>query len=369
MLLLIPGPVNTDARVRAAAAQDYAPWDMDFRDMVTDVRRRILAIAGGREGEHTALPLPGSGHFAIEAAVRTFVPEDGAVLVPVTGQYAERMIRLATEAGRRVVSMPVPSGTRVDAAALHDALAADLGITHAGLVYSETATGLVHEVPSLAGVAAGLGRRVLVDAISAFGALPLDLQTLPAVDCVTLTSNKCLEGLPGLSVSVAPVDRLLACAGRAGSWSLDLADLHAHTLRVGPGSHRFTPAAQSIAALHAALGLFDAEGGRPARLARYTANMQALREGVEAFGLRPCLSPDMQGPIVFNVHAPGGLEWDLQVFVDRLKARGVLISNFHNTPEPSFRIGCIGAVTPADMTWAVGVMGDVLHGMGHRRAA
>ena len=369
MLLLIPGPVNTDPRVRAAAAQDYAPWDLDFRALLTNVRRRILAIAGGVEGEHTALPLPGSGHFAIEAAIRTLVPDDGALLVPVTGQYAERMIRLAANAGRRVAPLPVPPDTRADPTALHAALVADPGITHVGLVYSETATGLIHDVPALSAVAAGLGRRVLVDAISAFGALPLDLRTLPAVDCVTLTSNKCLEGLPGLSVSIARVDRLTLAAGRARSWSLDLADLHDHTLRVGPGSHRFTPAAQSIAALHAALDLFDAEGGQPARLRRYAANMQTLRSGLEATGLRPCLAGDVQGPIVLNVHAPGGPNWDLQSFVDRLKARGVLISNFYNTPEPSFRIGCIGAVTPADMQRAVTAISGVLCDMDLSRAA
>lgn len=369
MLLLIPGPVTTDARVRAAAAQDYAPWDLDFRDILARVRRRITAIAGGREGEHSALPLAGSGHFALEAAVRTFVTPGSRLLIPNTGQYAERLIRLASEAGRKVVQMAVPHDAQVSPDALTAALTADPTISHVGLVYSETATGIVHDVSALAMAAGQVGRRVLIDAVSAFGAMPLDLQTLPMVDCVTLTANKCLEGLPGLSISVARVDRLLEGAGRAGSWSLDLADLYAHTLSVGDGSHRFTPAAQAIAALDAALDLFDAEGGQPARLARYTANLRVLYTGLTALGLQPCLSFHVQGPIVLNVHAPSLPGWSLQDFVDRLKARGVLISNFYNTEQPSFRIGCIGAVTPADMNVAVSAIDDVLMSMGHRKAA
>lgn len=369
MLLLTPGPVNTDARVRAAAAQDYAPWDLEFRDMLARVRRRVLAIAGGVEGEHAALTLAGSGHFALEAAVRTFTPPGGQLLVPMTGQYAERLMRLATEAGRVVVPLPVPADSQVEPAALHDALQANPGVSHVGLVHSETATGIVHDVPALAHVAGQAGRRVLVDAISAFGALPLDMRALPMVDCVTLTSNKCLEGLPGLSFSVAPTERLLACAGQAASWSLDLADLYIHTLRAGPGSHRFTPAAQSIAALDVALDLFEAEGGQAARLQRYTANMHVLHDGLTALGLRPCLPLAVQGPIVLNVHAPDKPEWDLQTFVDRLKARGVLISNFYNTPQPSFRIGCIGAITPSDMAIATTIIDDVLISMGQKRAA
>ena len=71
MLLLIPGPVQTRPEVRAAAAQDYAPWDNDFRSVVAEIRERVLAIAGGVAGEHQALMLQGCGHFIMEAALRT----------------------------------------------------------------------------------------------------------------------------------------------------------------------------------------------------------------------------------------------------------------------------------------------------------
>lgn len=360
MLLLIPGPVTTSPLVRAAAGRDYAPWDNDFRGLVSRVRARVLAIAGGREGEHAALPLQGSGHFVIEAALRTFVPADGGLLLPMTGQYADRLARLATEAGRRVVPLPVPPGERASPEAAAAALAADPGLTHLALVYSETATGIVHDAPALAAAAGRLGRRVLVDAVSAFGALPLDISAMPEVDAVCFSAGKCLEGLPGASFAVARIDRLLDGRGRAGSWTLDLADIHAHGLNVGPGSHRFTPAAQALAAFDVALDLFEQEGGQPARLARYTANMRALHDGVRALGLRPTLPFPAQGPIVVNVDAPSDPAWDLQAFVDALKRRGVLISNFHCTGHASFRVGCIGAVTPDDMRRAVAAMGEAL---------
>jgi 2-aminoethylphosphonate-pyruvate transaminase len=47
-----------------------------------------------------------------------------------------------------------------------------------------------------------------------------------------------------------------------------------------------------------------------------------------------------------------------------LKARGVLISNFYNTQRPSFRVACIGAITPPDMSRAVAAMGEVLTELG-----
>ncbi len=136
---------------------------------------------------------------------------------------------------------------------------------------------------------------MIVDAVSAFGALPLELRALPMVDAVVFTANKCLEGLPGLAFAVARVDRLIECQGKAGSWSLDLADIYQHALRVGWGSFRFTPPAQVLAAFQAALDLYDAEGGGPARLARYTANMRVLYDGVRRLGLRPTCRPPCRG--------------------------------------------------------------------------
>lgn len=364
MLLLIPGPVTTHPSVREAAGRDYAPWDLEFRELTAQVRRRVLALAGGREGEHATLPLQGCGHFAMEAVFRTLMAPDGTVLVPLTGDYAERLVRLATEVGRRVVTIPVSPTERVDSAAVETALSADPAISHLAVVYSETSTGIVHDVSALAEVAGRAGRRVLIDAVSAFGALPLDIGGLPMVDSISFTSNKCVEGLPGMALTVARVDSVLAGAGRAGSWSLDLADVYTHGERVGPGSHRFTPVAQAVAAFSVALDRLEAEGGLPARLVRYTENLRVLQDGVRALGLRPCLPPDVQGPIVMNVAAPADPAWNLQAFVDQLKARGVLISNFCCTDEPSFRIGCIGAITPDDMRVAVRAMGEALAAMG-----
>ena len=365
MLLLIPGPVTTHPRVREAAAQDLAPWELEFRALLAGIRQDVLRIAGGREGEHAALPLQGCGHFVTEAAVRTLLPPGGKIMVPMTGQYADRMARLATEAGRTVVPLPVPDGQHTDPEAVRAALLADPQISHLGAVYSETSTGICHDVPALARAAAEAGRRVGVDAVSAFGALPLDLGALPMVDAVLFTSNKCIEGLPGLAFAVARVDALEAAQGRAGSWSFDLSDLLAHYRRM-PGSFRFTPPAQAVAGFRAALDLFDEEGGQPARLARYAANMRALYDGVRGLGLEPCLPLSAQGPIIVNVRAPADPAWDLQGFVDALKRRGVLISNFYNTPDPSFRVGCIGHVSPESMRGAVAAMGEALDELGVR---
>ncbi len=353
MLLLIPGPVATRPEVKMAFAQDYAPWDLDFRAIQWSLRERVLRLAGGSPGTHSALALQGCGHFAMEAAIRTFVKPGGRMLVPDTGAYAQRLARLAREAGRAVVTLPVAEATPADPAAVAAALAADPGISHVAAVYSETGSGVCHDVQAIGRAASAAGRRMIVDAVSAFGALPLDVSAMPETDAVVFTANKCLEGMPGIGFIVVAVARVLECAGNAGSWSFDLADVFVHGQHSTPGTWRFTPAAQAVAALDRALDFYDAEGGQPARLARYRDNQRLFYRGMRALGLEPDLPEAVQGPIVVNIKAPADPNWNLQNFVDALKARGVMISNFHNTPKPSFRVGCIGHVMPADMEHAV----------------
>jgi len=367
MLLLIPGPVQTDPRVRAAMAQDIAPWDNDFRAIVRAVRERVLALAGGIPGVHTALPLQGSGHFVLEAAIRAYTAPGARVLVPQNGAYAERAIRLAREAGREVVVLPLPDTRGARAEDIAPALAADPTIAEVVLVHSETGSGVVNDAVGIGAIVRAAGRGMILDAVSAFGALPFPLVDHPECDAVVFTSGKCLEGMPGLGFAVARRDRMRP-PGAAGSWCLDLPHVAAHAEEAN-GAFRFTPPAQVLAAFAVALELHDAEGGIAARGARYAENASVLFEGLRDLGLRPYLERAEQGPIIVTVHQPADPAFTLQGFVDALKARGVLISNFDNTPEPSFRVGAIGAVTPAAMRGAVAAMDAALFAMGVRQRA
>jgi 2-aminoethylphosphonate-pyruvate transaminase len=356
MIMLTPGPVQTQAATRAAMAQDIAPWDHDFRRVYARIRERVLALAGGTVGEHACLPLQGAGHFAVEAAVRSLVPAGGAIIVPMNGAYAERIALLARGAGRVAHEWPVPDTRGLTAEDVEAAFAAYPEASHLCMVYSETGAGIVNRPEVVRPVLRALGKRMILDAVSAFGALPFSMAENPECDAMIFTSNKCLEGLPGIAFSVVKTAALQE--GRANSWSLDYWEIWDLSLSSGPGSFRFTPPVQALAAFDVALDLFEAEGGQPARLARYRENMRILYEGALKLGLRPYLDQAEQGPIIVTLHQPAG--FSLEGFVDALKARGVLISNFYTTETPTIRIGCIGAVSNAEMAEAVAIMGEVL---------
>ncbi|WP_160123607.1 2-aminoethylphosphonate--pyruvate transaminase [Rhodovarius lipocyclicus] len=356
MILLTPGPVQTRPETRAAAAQDIAPWDNDFRAVYARIRERVLALAGGDPAIHACLPLQGAGHFIVEATIRSLVPVGEAIIVPRNGAYSERITKLARAAGRVVHEWPVPDTRGITAEDVSAALAAHPDARFYAMVHHETGSGIVNR-PEVAGpVLRAAGKRLILDSISCFGALPFSLADHPECDAVVFTSNKCIEGLPGIAFAIARTDAL--APDRAGSWSLDLHDVWQHALRAGWGSFRFTPPVQALAAFDVALDLYDAEGGQPARLARYQANVREVYQGCLAMGLRPYLTQAEQGPVIVTVHQPNG--FDLLAFVEALKARGVLISNFYTTEAPTIRIGCIGAITPEQCRAAMAAMAQVL---------
>lgn len=367
MKLLIPGPVQTDPRVKAAMAQDIAPWDHDTRPRYAAIRERVRAIAGGVAGTHVCLPLQGCGHFIVEAALRSFVPPGAKVLIPSNGNYGVRMVRLAREAGRVPVVLEIAEGEAVTAEAVAAALAADPAIGVVSVVHSETATALINPIEAIAAAVRAAGRRLIVDAVSGFGAIPFELAAHPETDAIVFSSNKCLEAMPGIGFAVARIDRLEASAGNAGSWSFDLSDIYRHALTYGWGSIRFTPSIQALAAFEVALDIFEVEGGQPARLARYTENARVLWEGLAGLGLTPWLPREQQGPIIVNMLQPRDPAWELQRFVDLLKRRGFLISNFSTTAVPTFRVAAIGRVFPEDMGRAVAAISETLSEMGVRR--
>lgn len=354
-LLLTPGPLTTDPAVRRAMLDDWGSRDPAFIALTAELRARLLAVAGGA-ARHVAVPIQGSGTYVLEAAVATLIAPGDRLLVLVNGAYGERMAEIARRMGRAAATLGWAEHEAVDPAALAAALAADPAISHVAVVHCETTTGLLNPLEAVARVVAAAGRLLIVDAMSSFGALPIDPGALPAA-AILASSNKCLEGAPGLAFALVERGVLAGCAGRSPSLSLDL-----HAQWQGferNGQWRFTPPVQVVAALVEALRRLEAEGGAAARLRRYEANLRILLDGAAALGIEPYLDRALQAPIIATFRPPAG-RFDFATFYDALAARGFVIYPGKLTREESFRIGCIGAVVPADMARLVEALGPAL---------
>jgi 2-aminoethylphosphonate-pyruvate transaminase len=342
--LFTPGPINTDASVRNAMLRDMGSRDAAFVEVVRGIRSALLKVAGATAG-YTAVPVQGSGTLAIEAAIGSLIPTDCRLLVLVNGAYGRRIVSIAQRLGIAVECIESPETEPNDPAAVKARLAAHPEISHVAVVHCETTTGILNPVAEIGGVVAGPGRRFLVDAMSSFGGISIDV---PAsnIDCLIASANKCLEGVPGVAFAIARTGWIESSAGLARSLSLDLRAQWQEFER--SGQFRFTPPTHVILALAAALDLLEAEGGVAARERRYRGNQRALLAGMTAMGFRPVLRPEVQSPIITAFHSPADPRFDFAELYRRLAARGLLIYPGKLSQIDSFRIGTIGRLVPQD---------------------
>lgn len=362
-LLLTPGPLTTAPETRHAMQRDWGSRDPEFVACISRVREGLARLVSD-EG-YVAVPLQGSGTFAVEAMLGTFVPPAGRLLVLVNGAYGHRMVSLARRMGRDVEAMVWDESQAVEPERVDRALASDASITHVAVVYCETTTGLLNPVSAVADVVAARGCRLLVDAMSALGALPLRASDVP-FDAVAGSANKCLEGVPGLAFVVANNEALRQCEGNCHSVSLDLFEQAQRLER--DGQFRFTPPTHVLSALDRALALHTAEGGVDGRGGRYAENCQVLNEGLRRLGLRTLLPSETQAPIIVTVLAPADPAWSFSDVYAALHQRGYAIYPGKLTQRETFRVGCIGQVYPSDMRGFVMALGEVLEELGvHQR--
>lgn len=343
-LLLTPGPLTTRIETRRAMLDDWGSRDAPFIALTAELRRRLLDVVHAGD-DFVAVPLQGSGTFIVEAALSTLLDADAKLLVLANGAYGERMVKIARRLGRSVEALSWPENQAIDPAKVAAALSERTGVTHVAMVHCETTTGLLNPLEEVAGVVAAHGAALIVDAMSSFGALPIDLRSLPAA-AVLASSNKGLEGAPGLGFGIVARGVLDGCAGVSPSLSLDLYDQW-RALEEN-GQWRFTPPVQVVAALVEALRLLEAEGGPPARLRRYQASFDTLAGGMRRLGFELYLDPAVQAPIIATFRPRPGEPFDFDRFHGALSDRGFVIYPGKLTREETFRIGCIGAVEPAD---------------------
>jgi len=357
--LLTPGPLTTSRTTKTAMLRDWGSWDSDFNELTADICRRLLAAAHATE-THVCVPLQGSGTYAVEAALATLLPWDSKTLVLMNGAYGQRIARILTYLGRDFTTLDMgdylpPPLTQVEAL-----LAGDPAISHVAVVHCETSSGILNPLEAIADIVQRWDRRLFVDAMSSFGALPIDAREV-SFDGLASSANKCFEGVPGFGFALLRRDVLKDCAENAHSLSLDLYDQWDYLNRTG--QWRFTPPTHVVAAFASALDQHQAEGGVTGRLARYSGNKTVLVAGMRAMGFHTLLEDRWLSPIIVTFHAPGHPNFDFKTFYQLIKQQGFIIYPGKLTQVASFRIGCIGQLFEEQMQGVVAAVRTALDDM------
>src|SRR3984957_3253414 len=362
-ILLTPGPLTTSPETKAAMLSDWGSWDSAFNELTASVCRDLVAIVNA-QADHVCVPLQGSGTFAVEAALGTFVPRNGKVLVPDNGAYCKRIARILGYLGREAIVLTHDERAPADPARIEAALAGDPGITHVAQVHCETGTGILNPLPQIAEVVARQGGGLIVDAMSSYGAIPIDARNL-RFDALIAASGKCLEGVPGMGFVIARRTVLERSAGNSSSLAMDLLDQWQYLQKTG--QWRFTPPTHVVAALRAAINQYQAQGGLAALIVRRTENCAELVSGMRALGFRTFLPDALQAPIIVTFHSPPDPQYDFAEFYRRVRDRGFTLYPGKLTAVDTFRVGCIGAIGAGSLRQAVAAVADTLREMGVSR--
>jgi 2-aminoethylphosphonate-pyruvate transaminase len=344
--LFTPGPLSTSRTVKEAMLRDVGSRDAEFIETVRDIRRRLLGLARVDPGAYAAVLMQGSGTFAIESVVGSALPRDGRLLVLANGAYGERIARIASVLGIDHEVIRFPENRTPDPNELDACLTKDSAITLVAYVHCETTSGILNPIETIGTVVRKHGRCSFVDAMSSFGAVPIDFEAA-GIDYLVSSANKCIEGVPGFAFAIAKRERLLETESWARSLSLDL---YAQWQGLeSNGQFRFTPPTQVLLAFHQALVELEEEGGVDARAARYRANHQALVAGMRELGFVLYLEPELQSHVITTFRYPRDQRFDFEDFYRWLGERGLVIYPGKLTDADCFRIGTIGRIDPDDV--------------------
>ena len=344
--MLTPGPLTTSERVKEAMLSDWCTWDEDYNvGIVEEIRKSLVALATKHVEEYTSVLMQGSGTYCVEAVLGSALKPGDKLVIFSNGAYGNRMGVIADRQGIAYDMMAFVETMQVEPEVVDRYLSQHGDITHVAFVHCETTTGVLNPLEPLARVVKKHGKKLIVDAMSSFGGVPVDMSDL-GIDFLISSANKCIQGVPGFGFIIARRSELMRCKGVSRSLSLDIYDQW-DTMEKGHGKWRFTSPTHVVRAFKEALEELEAEGGVEARHARYRENHDVLVRGMEALGFRTLLPADIQSPVITSFLYPAA-DFDFKGFYARLKAKGFVIYPGKISQADTFRIGNIGDVFPQD---------------------
>lgn len=364
--LLTPGPLTTSYAVKQAMLRDWGSWDDDFRGMTREIRSRLLALLGDGADDFDCVPMQGSGSFAVEAMLGSFIPRDGKALVLANGAYGQRSAQTLRYLGRDHVVLDKGDYLPPRGEEVAEILANDPAITHVVAIHCETSSGILNPVEEISKAVDAAGRKLLVDSMSAFGAIELQPSQI-RYQAMVSSANKCIEGVPGFGFVIARKDEIEAAKGNSHSLSLDV---HAQWATMEKtGQWRFTPPTHVVASFLEALKAHEAEGGVAGRGARYTRNRDVMVAGMRELGFETLLENRWLSPIIVTFFCPAEDSFLFSRFYDLMKEKGFIIYPGKLTVVDSFRVGCIGQMDEHVMRQVVTAAKETLAEMGVASAA
>jgi aspartate aminotransferase-like enzyme len=348
--LVTPGPTPVPAEVLAATAQPMIHHrGSDFRETLGRVIERLRLVF---QTESEMLTFTSAGTGVMESAVQNLCSPGDRVLVVSHGYFGERFASIAQVYDCDLVHLRYPWGESPSADEVGEKLEEMGGAKAVFVTHSDTSTGVVSDLRSIAERLNGTDAITVVDAISSLAAVPLETDAW-GLDVVITSSHKALMCPPGLAFA-STSERALAAA-RDGTSPRFYFDWERTRASQEKGENPFSPAISLYLGLDVALGMI-LDAGLEAAFERHVRLGRACRAGVKAMGLE-LFSPDEdRAAVVTAIRMP--VDVDGQGIVRSMRERSgvTIIGGQGELRGKIVRIGHIGYVDVYDVTTALAAL-------------
>ncbi|MGN0726257.1 MAG: 2-aminoethylphosphonate aminotransferase [Treponema sp.] len=359
-VLLNPGPSTTTDSVKyAQVVPDICPRELEFGNLMEKVAEDLTSFVADPK-DYISIMFGCSGTGADEAMVSSCVPPDGKLLVVDNGSYGARLAKIAQVYNIDMDVFKSSTYEPIDIAALEEKMKTG-GYTTFAIVYHETTTGLLNPLEKICPMAKKYGMTTIVDIVSAYGGMPINLEKL-GIDFASTTSNKHIGGMAGVGIVVCRRSELLKQKEwPMRSYYLNLFDQYKYFLETK--QTRFTPPVQTFYALRQAITETKVETIEK-RYERFTACWKILVKALKEIGLKMLVAEENQSHFITAILIPETPEYSFTALHDYAKSFGFTIYPGKLGNIDTFRIANMGDIKPEEMTHFTCVLRDYMHSIG-----
>jgi 2-aminoethylphosphonate-pyruvate transaminase len=345
-VLLNPGPATTTDSVKyAQVCADICPREREFGEVMEWICAELSLLAGKSGGIETVL-FGGSGTAADEVMLSSCVPDGAKLLVVDNGAYGTRLAKIASVYRLNAEVYKSSGFLPLDTGAVKAKLV-EGNYTHLAIVYHETTTGLLNPVPELCRFCHEHHITTIVDAVSAFAAIPLDMNR-DGIDFMASTSNKNIQGMAGVGFVFCRQEALEKIQPYPmRNYYLNLWDQYQHFKKTK--QTRFTPPVQSLYALRQAI-IETKNETIPGRYKRYSDCWERLIRSVKTLGLSLLVPEEAQSKLITAIIDPSSPHYSFETLHDHARRQGFTIYPGKLSEANTFRIANIGNIQPDEMT-------------------
>lgn len=357
-VLLNPGPATTTETVKAAQiVPDICPREHEFGELMRGVAHDLVRVVHGEDAGYEAILFCGSGTVCIDAALSSFLPQEGRVLVVNNGAYSHRAVEVCEYYGLPYDELRLPIDRPVDVEQVRKRLSELDDVSMVYTTHHETGTGVLNPMREIGQCAHDSGAIFVVDTTSSLAMIPIDVEA-DNIDVCMASAQKGIQGMTGLSFLIAK-ESLIEESARYPKRSYYCNAYRQHAHFKATGQMHFTPPVQVVYAARQALDEYFAEG-EAAKWARHQELARHVHDGLRRLGLEEAIAPEFQSQLVIAVRYPDWPSWDFDEVHDRCYEQGFTIYPGKIEEEGTFRICTLGAIEPEDIDAFFAVLEDAL---------